>query len=796
MSEDINDEKQVPSSNNGIENNINNESNDKNKDSDDKTKSDIKKEANDMELEKEEKKENERSKFSLEGAKGPLSMYTRRVMDISKIGDYLKPGSSKGQIGGHNLGNTCFMNSSIACISNCTELTYYFLKGDYLKDINEENDLGMRGEVAREWGKLLEEYWVKNTSVGDPSDFKRTIGRKAVRFRGFGQQDSNEFMSVFLDYLNEDLNKTTKKQYIELKEKAPDETDEQCAKRFWEANLKRNNSIITDLFCGQFKSTITCPECGWINITFDPFDTINLPLLTQHKRRGYGYYGSETVEEMKFYYIPKNVFRNTYCLLIKEVNRGEILRDIIERIKKEKDFVYHDKIDELFIVDMYRGKKYGYAKKNESIRNYTLDDEYLYSFDYDKENSDIVIPLYLWEKDDEESKSKYPRIIFCKNDDNFDIIRKKIYFYIRKFILSPLLKENEEKDELSLEIEKYIGDMKNELPDEKLYEMVENEYNEIFNKYNTPDEKDEEKEKKEKNDENEEMKNAETEKKDEEKKADNKNTTTPKELEEYNKCIDRFKTDIPFKIIIQKEQSYRSDEISLMKSETFPKFNKKLKEYFEMKNFSTPLKDTEFRHTKYEIHVKFNPESKYINKDTFDIRLVDSIKFDYIPKKKEEKKKEEDEDENGEMTLEKCLKKFCKEEQLEAGDEWYCSKCKKHVLAKKKMELYYVPKILIICFKRFIKDSFSWEKNEDKVEFPIDNLDLKNFVIGPDKDHSKYDLFAVSQHYGSTGFGHYTAVCKNDGKWFSYNDSSCSPTSASDAQTSAAYVLFYRRQTD
>ena len=165
-------------------------------------------------------------------------------------------------------------------------------------------------------------------------------------------------------------------------------------------------------------------------------------------------------------------------------------------------------------------------------------------------------------------------------------------------------------------------------------------------------------------------------------------------------------------------------------------------------------------------------------------------------RKKKKKKPEEDDDENGEMTLEKCLKKFCKEEQLEEGDEWYCSKCKKHVLAKKKMELYYAPKILIICFKRFIKDSFSWEKNEDKVDFPIDNLDLKNFVIGPDKDHSKYDLFAVSQHYGSTGFGHYTAVCKNDGKWFSYNDSSCRQTSSSDAQTSAAYVLFYRRQTD
>ena len=226
----------------------------------------------------------ERSIFSLEGAKPPLSIYTRRVMDISKISKYLKLDSSKGRIGGKNLGNTCYMNSCIACLSNTTELTFYFLKGDYLKDINEENQLGIQGELAKCWGELLKQYWIEGTKVGDPSDIKNTIGKKAERFRGYGQQDSNEFMSVFLDFLNEDLNKTTKKEYKELKEKGENESDEDCSKRFWEFNLNRNNSIITDLFCGQFKSTITCPECGWINITFDPFDIINLPLLTQVKK--------------------------------------------------------------------------------------------------------------------------------------------------------------------------------------------------------------------------------------------------------------------------------------------------------------------------------------------------------------------------------------------------------------------------------------------------------------------------------------------------------------------------------
>ena len=443
-----------------------NEIEEKNQNPEEENKTDDKKEENKMEEEKKEKqeekelkKEKERSKFSLEGAKPPLSIYTRRVMDSSKIKEFLKPDSSKGQIGGYNLGNTCFMNSSIACLSNCTELTYYFLKGDYLKDINEENTLGMKGELAKEWGKLLNQYWVKSTSTGDPSDFKSTIGQKAVRFRGYGQQDSNEFMSVFLDILNEDLNKTTKKQYIELKEKSDDETDEQCAKRFWDANLSRNDSIITDLFCGQFKSTITCPNCNFINISFDPFDTINLPLLTQVKRQSYGY-GDSSIDVLKFYYIPKNRLRNTYCLMIKDVSKSEILKDIIDRIKKEKDFIYHDKIDDLFMVDMFNKKKYGYAKKTDFIRNYSYNNEYLYTFDLDKNNDEIAFPVYFWEKDDEDSKSDYPRMVFTKKAENLKDLRKRVYFYLRKYILSPFFKEKEENDEVSKEIEKYMEDKK------------------------------------------------------------------------------------------------------------------------------------------------------------------------------------------------------------------------------------------------------------------------------------------------------------------------------------------------
>ena len=909
--------------------------NDIDKDEEDK-KEDIEEDKEDedkKEEERDEEKPIERSKYSLEGAKTPLSIYTRRVMDISKINDYLTEDSTKGQCGGHNLGNTCFMNSSIACLSNCTELTYYFLKGDYKKDINTENDLGMHGELAESWGKLLHEYWVENTRVGDPRDFKYTIGKKAVRFKGYNQEDSNEFMSVFLDYLNEDLNRTTKKQYVELKEKQDNETDIECAKRFWDCNLKRNDSIITDLFCGQFKSTITCPKCNKINITFDPFDTINLPMM--HKKR----YIRDILDEYKLFYVPKYCLRDMVCLRIKNINDTEYLEKVIDRIKKEKDFTYHDKIDKLLMVDVLHKKKYEYIEKmGAKISGYNCSGENVFAFDIMDKSENVQIPVYFLKDSDTDSKSEYPRIIFGKENITLEELRKKIYFNLRKYILSPLLKENEEKDDLTKEIEKYCDDEKLELDDEKLFELIDKEYQEVFNskeeidkedeemekgekeeekkeekgeereeeekegekeeereeeeekegekegekeeereeekKEEKEEEKEEEEEKKEEKDEEEEKKKEDKEMEDKEKgkeegeekeekekeeddkenkegvKEENKEdikeeekeetkeekkeedreergkseenketygkevgkkgkeieiemddlkqkeSETKKEeiLDEKEKCIQAFKKDIPFKIYLKKSYYYRDKTIRIVDGKYFRKLSPELKEVVKISKFTDPLKDSSEEFEDYDLYVEFNQNSRYINKDKFDLDFCKIMSFEYEIKKEEKKENEEEDD--GKLTLEKCLKKFSKEEQLEEGNEWYCSKCKEHVLAKKKMELFYLPKILIICFKRFVKESIRWEKNCDNVEFPIENMDLKDIVIGPDKEHSKYDLFAVSQHYGTTGFGHYTAICKNDGKWYSYDDSSCSLTSSSSCQSSAAYVLFYRRQTD
>lgn len=92
------------------------------------------------------------------------------------------------------------------------------------------------------------------------------------------------------------------------------------------------------------------------------------------------------------------------------------------------------------------------------------------------------------------------------------------------------------------------------------------------------------------------------------------------------------------------------------------------------------------------------------------------------------------------------------------------------------------------------------EKLEDKIQFPIDNLDMSPFVLSTElkKEHElMYDLYAVSNHYGSLAFGHYTAYCKNfeTNKWYDFNDSSVTLLdNPSEVVSSAAYVLYYIRK--
>ncbi|XP_017548184.2 ubiquitin carboxyl-terminal hydrolase 32-like [Pygocentrus nattereri] len=185
--------------------------------------------------------------------------------------------TEKGATGLSNLGNTCFMNSSIQCVSNTKPLSDYFTAGYHLYELNRTNPIGMRGHMAKCYGDLIQELWSGTQKSVAPLKLRWTIAKYAPRFDGFQQQDSQELLAFLLDGLHEDLNRVHDKPYVELKD-SDGRPDWEVASEAWENHLRRNRSIVVDLFHGQLRSQVKCKTCGHVSARFDPFNFLSLPL--------------------------------------------------------------------------------------------------------------------------------------------------------------------------------------------------------------------------------------------------------------------------------------------------------------------------------------------------------------------------------------------------------------------------------------------------------------------------------------------------------------------------------------
>ncbi|XP_068891632.1 ubiquitin carboxyl-terminal hydrolase 39 [Aphelocoma coerulescens] len=117
----------------------------------------------------------------------------------------------------------------------------------------------------------------------------------------------------------------------------------------------------------------------------------------------------------------------------------------------------------------------------------------------------------------------------------------------------------------------------------------------------------------------------------------------------------------------------------------------------------------------------------------------------------------------------------------------------------KRFQLTRLPPYLIFCIKRFTKNNFFVEKNPTIVNFPITNVDLREYLseeVQAAHAHTTYDLIANIVHDGKPSEGSYRihVLHHGTGKWYELQDLQVTDILPQMITLSEAYIQIWKRR--
>lgn len=335
--------------------------------------------------------------------------------------------TTRGLSGCNNIGNTCYMNSVLQCLSAVGMLCVYLREDQYMTNLKEnivrdlaknvkpgndgnimidskEIDKKMNDSITISLAKTLRALWLKNCTVS-PQSLKRVIGLNDEQFNGFLQNDAHELMCMILHKIHEETRIKTKavikqitqnQMYLinlttQMTSLLSDEANEISAShkgqqidayyKIINANMddwaivksyiqkqfyyeNEGRSIVSDLFTGLFLSEIKCSECSNVSLAFETFNIFTVEIPEK---------GDSTLDQ---------------CL--EQFSKEELLQGdnkySCSRCKKRTDAVkrmYVWESPKILIVQLKRFKmnNHGQATKNNSvitfpINNFSLEKVY------------------------------------------------------------------------------------------------------------------------------------------------------------------------------------------------------------------------------------------------------------------------------------------------------------------------------------------------------------------------------------------------------------------------------------
>lgn len=146
------------------------------------------------------------SKICLERDAKSDHLYNCRVFQSENLVLNFDSQSLRGKVGLANLGNTCYMNASLQCMSNSFALTKFFCSNNIEAAINPQNPIGHRGRLINSYLHTLKNLWCGNKDSFRAEYLKKLIGEANQMFAGTNQHDAQEFLLTLLDALHEEMN--------------------------------------------------------------------------------------------------------------------------------------------------------------------------------------------------------------------------------------------------------------------------------------------------------------------------------------------------------------------------------------------------------------------------------------------------------------------------------------------------------------------------------------------------------------------------------------------------------------
>eukprot|EP01135_Chromosphaera_perkinsii_P004610 Nk52_evm3s292 gene=Nk52_evmTU3s292 len=674
----------------------------------------------------------------------------------------------KGFCGLMNLGNTCYMNSGIQCLCRIDGFVDFFNSGAYLKDINEENSLGMGGLLVRKFAEVCDALTCQKWSVVNPKMFKQSLGMFAPQFKGYGQQDAQEFLAFLLDGMNEDLKRKTLMR--EVTEMEVDNTKDEGEAKDRTVPLSfeklKPSSFVEEMFVGTFRNTLMCSVCSKVSFKTDPFMSLSLPIPGAHL----------FFIEIVLVYSRASAPPSRFLL---KLRKGALCGELREQLSHRSGIA----LNCLILIDIFGKFVFTPLVDSSPVRE-PKDDSSSNAFGTKSTiNSSRIFAFEVTDDARKNFADPTSSLLSCsiclEEFENHQLFTHTESECDSTFCWPCLEAFGEHSNTPVQEGEMPCPTCNTAFP--------RSSFNTLCGEKSSSE-------------------------------PDNNSILALPVLNRLNKdSAEDKKTS---------NQVFGNVHMACvpaqgMSSKSFLDILKTMAKDMVHPSFASQINLVTFSFVKLDGTVcgrcPFSSNCTGCNVESGDepigISPKDRIAINWPTKDfynqelNEFSKHSSYSEVNGEKSklqslhVTECFGDFTSLENLTDENQWFCPRCEQRQPSTKQIDILNMPPVLIIHLKRFVNEGMNRFKVSSFVEFPIEGLDLSDFVLRDESSDNSvdekyvYDLQAVSYQMGTLNGGHYVASGRlGNGKWCKFNDSSVTYISEEDVVLPSAYLLFYTKR--